>query len=65
MSADLLAAFDELPASTSVVLRIDDVTLGPATSGATLAFSGLRRAGKGPDGTFVYCGRGSAFQIRQ
>jgi hypothetical protein len=63
-SAELLAPADGLAAGTPVILRIEDVTLGPTQTGATLAFSGLRRAGKGPDGTWVYCGRGSAFQIR-
>lgn len=65
LEAELLTASDGLPAGTSVVLRIEDATIGPATQGATLAFSGLRRAGKGPNGTWVYCGRGTAFQIRQ
>jgi hypothetical protein len=63
-TAELLANFDELPAGTTIVLRIEDATIGPASTGSTLAFSGMRRAGKGPDGTPVYCGRGSAFQIR-
>jgi hypothetical protein len=62
--AELLSPVDGLAAGTRVVLRIEDVTLGPTSTGATLAFSGMRRAGKGPDGTWVYCGRGSAFQIR-
>ena len=63
-TAELLAGFDDLPVGTTIVLRIEDATIGPANTGATLAFSGMRRAGKGPDGTPVYCGRGSAFQIR-
>lgn len=62
--AELLSPVDGLPAGARVILRIEDVTLGPTATGGTLAFSGMRRAGKGPDGTWVYCGRGSAFQIR-
>lgn len=65
LEAELLTASDGLAPGTSIVLRIEDATIGPATQGATLAFSGLRRAGKGPNGTWVYCGRGTAFQIRQ
>lgn len=65
LNAELLAPFDDLPAGTNIVLRIEDATIGPAQPGASLAFSSLRRAGKGPDGTPVYCGRGTAFQIRQ
>ena len=65
LDAELLTPFDGFAAGTPVVLRIEDVTIGPATPGASLAMSGLRRAGKGPDGTFVYCGRGTAFQIRR
>ncbi len=63
VAVDLLAPFDDMPAGTSVVLRIEDLTLGPTVKGGTFAYSGLRRAGKGPDGTPVYCGRGSAFKI--
>ncbi|MEW5743093.1 MAG: hypothetical protein AB1938_29525, partial [Myxococcota bacterium] len=63
--AELLAPFDGLSAGIPVVLRIDDPTLGPARAGVSLAFSGLRRAGKAPDGTFVYCGRGTAFPVRR
>jgi hypothetical protein len=62
--ADLLNPFDGFAAGTQVVLRIEDPTLGPAVGGAKLAFSGLRRAGKSPDGTFVYCGRGTAFPVK-
>jgi hypothetical protein len=49
----------------TVVLRVEDPTLGPARAGASLAFSGLKRAGKGQDGTFVYCGKGTAFPVRK
>ena len=65
LSIELLSPFDGMPAGTTLVLRIEDVTLGPARPGASLAFSGLRRAGKAPDGTFVYCGRGTAFPVRR
>ncbi len=64
VTADLLSPFDDMPAGTSIVLRLEDMSLGPTTQGATLAYSGLKRAGKGPDGTPVYCGRGSAFKTR-
>ncbi|MDX2015975.1 MAG: hypothetical protein SFW67_37620, partial [Myxococcaceae bacterium] len=63
--AELLSPFDGMPQGIPVVLRIEDVTLGPARMGSNLAFSGLRRAGKGQDGTFVYCGRGTAFPVRR
>ncbi|MEW6434934.1 MAG: hypothetical protein AB1730_25820, partial [Myxococcota bacterium] len=63
--SELLAPFDGLPAGVPIVLRIEDPTLGPARAGSSLAFSGLRRAGKAPDGTFVYCGRGTAFPVRR
>jgi hypothetical protein len=63
--AELISPFDGLPSGIPVVLRIDDATLGPARPGSSLAFSGLRRAGKGQDGTFVYCGKGTAFPVRR
>ncbi|MFZ5471684.1 MAG: hypothetical protein ACOZIN_19835, partial [Myxococcota bacterium] len=62
---ELLAPFDGMSAGTALVLRIEDPKLGPARTGAALAFSGLRRAGKGKDGTFVYCGKGTAFPVRR
>jgi hypothetical protein len=65
VTAELLAPFDGLPQGLPVVLRIEDPNLGPARAGSFLAFSGLRRAGKGPDGTFVYCGKGTAFPVRR
>ncbi|HYX90613.1 MAG TPA: hypothetical protein VE782_03575, partial [Myxococcaceae bacterium] len=55
LHAELLGGFDGLPAGTAVVLRVEDAALGVAGTGATLAFSGLRRAGKTRDGTYVYC----------
>ena len=64
VTAELLSAFDGAPAGSRVVLRIENAKLGPARKGASLAFSGLRRAGKGNDGTFVYCSRGTASPIK-
>jgi hypothetical protein len=61
----LLAAFDGMSAGSNVVLKIDDPSLGPAKAGSSLAFSSLRRAGKAEDGTFVYCGKGTAFPVRR
>ena len=63
--SELISPFDGLPSGIPVVLRIEDPTLGPARAGSNLAFSGLRRAGKAPDGTFVYCGKGTAFPVRR
>jgi len=63
--AELASTFDGLSSGVPVVLRIEDPTLGPARSGAMLAFTGLRRAGKGQDGTPVYCGKGSAFPLKK
>jgi hypothetical protein len=65
VTAELLAPFDGLPVGVPVVLRIEDPNLGPARAGSFLAFSGLRRAGKAPDGVFVYCGKGTAFPVRR
>ena len=65
VTAELLSPFDGLSAGLPVVLRLEDPTLGPARAGSSLAFSGLRRAGKAPDGTFVYCGKGTAFAIKR
>lgn len=64
VNAELVSPFDGLPVGVPLVLRIEDATLGPARAGSFLAFSGLRRAGKAPDGTFVYCGKGTAFPVR-
>ncbi len=64
VTADLLESFDGMPAGTKVVLRIENAKLGPTRAGASLAFSGLRRAGKGDDGTFVYCGKGTATPVK-
>ncbi len=61
---ELLASFDGLTAGTRVVLRVDDSAEAPARAGSSLAFSGLRRAGKSPDGTFVYCGRTPGVPVR-
>ena len=63
--SELLSPFDGLPAGIPVVLRVEDPALGPARAGSMLAFSGLKRAGKSPDGTFVYCGKGTAFPVRK
>ncbi len=63
VTAELLNSFDGMPAGTPVVLRLEDAN-GPARAGASLAFSGLRRAGKSKEGTFVYCGKGTAFPLR-
>lgn len=60
VTAELLAPFDGLPAGTPVVLRTADAG---ARAGATLALDGLRRAGKGRDGTFVYCGAAAASPV--
>ena len=65
VTAELVSPFDGLPVGVPVVLRIEDPNLGPARAGSFLAFSGLRRAGKAPDGTFVYCGKGTAFPVRR
>ena len=65
IKSELLAPFDGLPAGVAIVLRVEDPTLGPARVGSSLAFSGLKRAGKAPDGTFVYCGKGTAFPVRK
>ena len=63
VTGELTAPFDGLTAGTPVVLRIDET--GSSRAGTTLAYSGLRRAGKGKDGTFVYCGRGTALPVRR
>jgi len=65
VTAELISPFDGLTVGVPVVLRIEDPNLGPARAGSFLAFSGLRRAGKAPDGTFVYCGKGTAFPVRR
>ena len=65
VTAELVSPFDGLSTGVPVVLRIEDPNLGPARAGSFLAFSGLRRAGKAPDGTFVYCGKGTAFPVRR
>jgi hypothetical protein len=64
VSAELVSPFDGMPAGTPIVVRIKDSTLGPSLAGSTVAFSGLRRAGKAPDGTFVYCGTGAVANVR-
>ncbi len=61
----LVSPFDGLAAGSPVVLRLADPSLGPAKAGNSMAFSGLRRAGKAADGTFVYCGKGTAFPVRR
>jgi NADH dehydrogenase [ubiquinone] 1 alpha subcomplex assembly factor 7 len=61
----LVGPFDGMPPGTHVVLRIEDPSLGPVRAGGALAFSGLRRAGKAADGTYVYCGKGVAFPIHR
>ena len=65
VTAELISPFDGNAVGLPVVLRIEDPNLGPAKVGSYLAFSGLRRAGKSPDGTFVYCGKGTAFPVRR
>ena len=60
--SELIGPFDGMPAGTPVVLRIENDAA--ARAGSFLAFNGLRRAGKGKDGTFVYCGKGTAFPVR-
>jgi hypothetical protein len=63
LTGELLAPFDGLPVGSAIVLRLEDPSQGSALEGDSLAFSGLRRAGKGPDGTWVYCGRGPALPL--
>jgi hypothetical protein len=62
VTGSLLAGFDGMAAGANVVLQVSDASA--AKAGASLAFSGLRRAGKAQDGTFVYCGKGTAFPVR-
>ncbi|MBI5543365.1 MAG: hypothetical protein HY901_05720, partial [Deltaproteobacteria bacterium] len=64
VTVKLLAPFDGLDKDARVILRIQNLSLGPTRPGANLAFSGLRRLGRTPDGTFVYCGRGQAFPYK-
>lgn len=64
-TAELLARFDGQAPGTSVVLRLENPGPGSTAPGATMAFPLLRRAGKGKDGTFVYCGKGTAFPVRR
>ncbi|MHB8873483.1 MAG: hypothetical protein ACYC8T_07330 [Myxococcaceae bacterium] len=64
-TAELLARFDGQAPGTSVVLRLENPSPGSTAPGATMAFPLLRRAGKGKDGTFVYCGKGTAFPVRR
>ncbi len=54
---ELASVFDGAPAGQRVVLRLDDASFPLEKVGNTLVFSGLRRAGIGPDGTLVYCGK--------
>ncbi len=54
---ELATSYDGAPAGQHVVLRLDDAALPAGKVGTTLTFSGLRRAGLSPDGTFVYCGK--------
>jgi hypothetical protein len=65
VTGELLSPFDGMSSGSPVVLRIEDPNIGPVRAGSSLAFSGLRRAGKGKDGTFVYCGKGTAFPVRR
>ena len=65
VSAELVAPFDGMDFATPVVIGIQDATLGPSRAGAVLGYTGLRRAGKAPDGTMVYCGTGAANPVRR
>ena len=60
----LMDRFDGIPAGTTIVLQLQDMSLGPTVQGDNYAFSGLRRMGIAADGAFVYCGRGSAFKLK-
>jgi hypothetical protein len=63
--SELLGAFDGMGVGSKIVIRVEDPALGPATAGASLAFSGLKRAGKGQDGRMVYCGKGTATALKK
>jgi hypothetical protein len=61
----LIQPFDGFASGTKIVLRIEDANLGPSKPNSYLAYSALRRAGKSPDGVFVYCGKGTAFPLKK
>jgi hypothetical protein len=64
LTVELVAPFDGQAPGTRVVLRLEKPSPGSTAPGARMAFLRLRRAGKGQDGTFVYCGTGTAFPVR-